>query len=71
VVVDCAEALSVGPGLVDPDMGPAVTAEQDETNFEYVRSGRQRSPTGKVLFGSVIQNLIFESPVPVVSVSTD
>ncbi|MFB6167921.1 MAG: aldehyde dehydrogenase family protein [Haloferacaceae archaeon] len=35
-VVARAEALTVGPGMDDPDMGPAVSADQDETNFEYV-----------------------------------
>ena len=35
-VVDRAESLTIGPGMEDPDMGPAVSADQDETNFEYV-----------------------------------
>ncbi|MFC6873354.1 aldehyde dehydrogenase family protein [Halobellus marinus] len=35
-VVERAESLSIGPGMDDPDMGPAVSADQDETNFEYV-----------------------------------
>ncbi|MFB6250764.1 MAG: aldehyde dehydrogenase family protein [Halobellus sp.] len=35
-VVERAKSLSVGPGMDDPDMGPAVSADQDETNFEYV-----------------------------------
>ncbi|MFB6184501.1 MAG: aldehyde dehydrogenase family protein [Haloarculaceae archaeon] len=35
-VVDRAESLSIGPGMDDPDMGPAVSADQDETNFQYV-----------------------------------
>ena len=44
-VVDRAEALSVGPGLQDPDMGPAVSADQDETNFEYVSVAREEGAT--------------------------
>jgi aldehyde dehydrogenase (NAD+) len=44
-VVDRAEALSVGPGLEDPDMGPAVSAEQDETNVEYVAVARDEGAT--------------------------
>jgi aldehyde dehydrogenase (NAD+) len=35
-VVDRAEALTVGAGMDDPDMGPAVSAHEDETNFEYI-----------------------------------
>ena len=35
-VVERAEALSIGPGMDDPEMGPAVSADQDETNFRYI-----------------------------------
>jgi len=44
-VVDRAESLSVGPGMEDPDMGPAVSADQDETNFEYVSIAREEGAT--------------------------
>jgi aldehyde dehydrogenase (NAD+) len=40
-----AESLSVGPGMDDPDMGPAVSADQDETNFEYVEVARDEGAT--------------------------
>jgi aldehyde dehydrogenase (NAD+) len=35
-VVERAETLSIGAGMDDPDMGPAVSADQDETNFQYI-----------------------------------
>jgi aldehyde dehydrogenase (NAD+) len=35
-VVDRAEDIETGPGMADPDMGPAVSADQDETNFRYI-----------------------------------
>ena len=35
-VVARAEDTTTGPGMDDPDMGPAVSADQDETNFEYI-----------------------------------
>jgi aldehyde dehydrogenase (NAD+) len=44
-VVDRAESLAVGPGMEDPDMGPAVSADQDETNFEYVSVAREEGAT--------------------------
>jgi aldehyde dehydrogenase (NAD+) len=44
-VVDRAESMSIGPGMEDPDMGPAVSADQDETNFEYVDLGLEEGAT--------------------------
>lgn len=44
-VVSRAEALAVGPGMDDPDMGPAVSADQDETNFDYVEVGTDSDAT--------------------------
>ncbi|MBB6646169.1 aldehyde dehydrogenase family protein [Halobellus ruber] len=35
-VVERAEDIETGPGMSDPDMGPAVSAGQDETNFRYI-----------------------------------
>lgn len=35
-VVERADAFSIGPGMDDPDMGPAVSADENETNFEYI-----------------------------------
>ena len=48
-VVDRAEALSIGPGMDDPDMGPAVSAGEDETNFDYVRIAKDEG--AKLLTG--------------------
>lgn len=44
-VVERAKALSIGPGLDDPDMGPAVSADENETNFEYVDIARNEGAT--------------------------
>ncbi|WP_156586880.1 aldehyde dehydrogenase family protein [Halorubrum sp. CBA1125] len=44
-VVERAESLTIGPGMEDPDMGPAVSADQDETNFEYVDLAQKEGAT--------------------------
>jgi len=44
-VVDRAESLTIGPGMEDPDMGPAVSADQDETNFQYIDVARSEGAT--------------------------
>ncbi|WP_135303722.1 aldehyde dehydrogenase family protein [Haloarcula amylovorans] len=44
-VVERAESLSVGPGMDDPDMGPAVSEEQDETNFDYIDIAKEAGAT--------------------------
>lgn len=46
-VVSRAESIDVGPGMDDPDMGPAVSADQDETNFDYVEIGTDSDATLK------------------------
>jgi nucleotide-binding universal stress UspA family protein len=52
------------------DPGNEVVAEAEERDARYVVvGGRQHSPTGKALFGSVAQKVILESPIPVLSVS--
>ena len=44
-VVDRAEAMTVGPGMTNPDIGPAVSADQDENNFGYVNVGKAEGAT--------------------------
>lgn len=44
-VVERAEALSIGPGLEDYDMGPAVSADENATNFEYIDIARDEGAT--------------------------
>ncbi|OYR69650.1 universal stress protein UspA, partial [Halorubrum sp. E3] len=45
-------------------------AEEQDARYVVI-GGRQRSPTGKALFGSVTQDVMFESPAPVVNVALD
>ena len=44
-VVERAESLTIGPGIDDPDMGPAVSADENATNFEYVDVAREEGAT--------------------------
>jgi nucleotide-binding universal stress UspA family protein len=54
------------------DPGTELVAAAEERDARYlVVGGRQRSPTGKALFGSVAQKVILQSPMPVLSVSVD
>ncbi|AUV80796.1 universal stress protein [Salinigranum rubrum] len=58
----------VSVGLVG-DTADEVLAYADEHDARYVVVGpRKRSPTGKVLFGSVAQSILLESERPVVSI---
>jgi len=65
------------PTLLDPtisvrvgDPAAEIVAYAEKQDARYiVIGGRQRSPTGKALFGSVTQKAIFDSPVPVVTVA--
>ncbi|MFA9418386.1 universal stress protein [Natrinema sp. HArc-T2] len=65
------------PTLADPtisvrvgDPAAEIVAYAETHDARYiVIGGRQRSPTGKALFGSVTQKAIFDSPVPVVTVA--
>ena len=54
------------------DPGTELVSAAEERDARYlVVGGRQRSPTGKALFGSVAQKVILQSPMPVLSVSVD
>ncbi|SNZ16880.1 Nucleotide-binding universal stress protein, UspA family [Natronoarchaeum philippinense] len=54
------------------DPGTEIAAYADDEEARYVViGGRQRSPTGKALFGSVTQDVIFDSPAPVINVAIE
>jgi aldehyde dehydrogenase (NAD+) len=44
-VVERAESLSIAPGMEDPDMGPAVSKEENATNHEYIRIAKDEGAT--------------------------
>jgi aldehyde dehydrogenase (NAD+) len=44
-VVERAESLSIGPGMENPDMGPAVSEEENATNHEYIRIAKDEGAT--------------------------
>ena len=44
-VVERAESLSIGPGMEDSDMGPAVSEEENATNHEYIRIAKNEGAT--------------------------
>jgi len=51
------------------DPSTEISSYADDQDARYVVvGGRQRSPTGKALFGSVTQEVIFDSSAPVVNV---
>lgn len=62
--------LTVSVRVGDPAAEIVAYAEQEDARYVVI-GGRQRSPTGKALFGSVTQKVIFDSPVPVVNVALD
>ncbi|MFC4542456.1 universal stress protein [Halosolutus amylolyticus] len=53
----------------DEDRGDAILSTIDDVDADraYIFS-RKRSPVGKAVFGSAIQDVLFESPVPIVVV---
>ena len=54
------------------DPAAEITSYADEVEARYlVVGGRRRSPTGKALFGSVTQQVMIGSSVPVVNVPLD
>ncbi len=44
-VLERAESLSVGPGMEDPDMGPAVSAAELESDLEYIEVANEEGAT--------------------------
>lgn len=65
-----AEAVNVTVRAGDP--AEEVVAHAAETGARYiVIGGRKRSPTGKALFGSTTQSVLFDAPVPVLNVSVE
>ncbi|WP_254532961.1 universal stress protein [Natrinema gelatinilyticum] len=60
--------LSLSVRVGDPAAEIVAYAEKQDARY-IVIGGRQRSPTGKALFGSVTQNVIFDSLIPVVAVA--
>ena len=51
---------------------PELIAAADETDADMIcLSGRKRTPTGKVIFGSVTQSVILGTDMPVVTVSPE
>lgn len=59
-------AIRVG----DPAEELAAYAEEVDARYLVV-GGRKRSPTGKALFGSVTQQVMFEAAMPVLNVPLD
>ncbi|WP_049927868.1 universal stress protein [Halopiger goleimassiliensis] len=54
------------------DPAPELIRAADETGADMIcLSGRRRTPTGKVIFGSVTQSVILSSELPVVTVSPE
>lgn len=44
-VLERANALSIGPGMNDPDIGPAVSEAENETNLEYIGIAKEEGAT--------------------------
>ncbi|MFW5938484.1 MAG: universal stress protein, partial [Halanaeroarchaeum sp.] len=56
--------------LGDPAEEVANYAADNDARY-LVIAGRKRSPVGKALFGSVVQSVMLDSDVPVVSLRTE
>jgi len=62
-------AVELATGRMPPADGILDLAEDHGVDL-IVMGSRKRSPTGKVIFGSVSQQVLLESPVPVTVVGT-
>lgn len=70
-LVAAAEAMSVGPGINNPDMGPLITKEQHQRVLEFIRKGQEEGAVvltggqqlsgGKYESGFFIQPTIFDN----------
>ena len=56
--------VTLAEGRLPPADGILGLAEEYEAD-QIVMGSRKRSPTGKVIFGSVAQQVLLESPIPV------
>ncbi|WP_262178547.1 universal stress protein [Haloarcula laminariae] len=61
--------VTLAAGRLPPADGILDMAEDHDVD-QIVMGSRKRSPTGKVIFGSVSQQVLLESPVPVTIVGT-
>jgi len=61
--------VTLAPARLPPADGILDLAEEHDADH-IVMGSRKRSPTGKVIFGSVSQQVLLESPVPVTIVGT-
>ena len=61
--------VTLAPGRLPPADGILDLADEEAADH-IVMGSRKRSPTGKVIFGSVSQQVLLESPVPVTVAGT-
>ncbi|GAB3419548.1 hypothetical protein GCM10027435_21040 [Haloparvum alkalitolerans] len=69
-VADAGVDHEVRGAVGDPSEGLVALADEFDAD-RIVVSGRSRSPTDKVIFGSVAQTVLLESPCPVTFVRND
>lgn len=62
--------VTLAEGRLPPADGILGLAEE-HTADQVVMGSRKRSPTGKVIFGSVAQQVLLESPIPVTVVGAE
>lgn len=74
-LIEYANALDVGPGLDDPDMGPHVDGDQRDDTLDYVERGRKEGATlaygGEQLEGSGYDDGYFIEPTVFTDVESD
>lgn len=64
ILADRGYSVALAEGRVPPADGILGLAAEYDAD-QIVMGSRKRSPTGKVIFGSVAQQVLLESPVPV------